>query len=56
MISRFIDYIKKNKYLVIIFIGVILRLVWIFAMPTYPETDFMWYHVRERKLLKEKDF
>jgi len=56
MISRFIDYIKKNKYLVIIFIGVILRLVWIFAMPTYPETDFMWYHVKGKEIAEGKDF
>lgn len=56
MISRFIDYIKKNKYLVIIFIGVILRLVWIFAMPTYPETDFMWYHVKGKEIAEGKGF
>ena len=56
MLSKFIEYIKKNKYLILIAAGVILRLIWVFAMPTYPETDFMWYHVKGVELSQGKGF
>ena len=36
----------KNPSLYIILIGIIARFAWIFYMNTYPETDFMWYHVK----------
>lgn len=56
MTSRIIDYIKRNNYILIILAGVILRLIWIFAMPTYPETDFMWYHVKGTEIAEGKGF
>ena len=30
----------------VIFLGIVIRFAWIFYMKTYPETDFMWYHVK----------
>lgn len=50
------DFIKKYHYLLIILVGVILRVVWIIVMPTYPETDFMWYHVKGVELSQGKGF
>jgi Gpi18-like mannosyltransferase len=56
MSKKTIDFIKKYHYLLLILAGVILRLVWIFVMPTYPETDFMWYHVKGVELSQGKGF
>ncbi|MFZ5987175.1 MAG: glycosyltransferase family 39 protein, partial [Bacillota bacterium] len=56
MISRTIDFVKKNSYILLILLGVILRLIWIYVMPTYPETDFMWYHVKGTEIAQGKGF
>ena len=40
----------------IIVLGIIFRIAWIFFMNTYPETDFMWYHVKGVELSKGMGF
>jgi len=56
MSQKTLDFIKKYHYLLIIFAGIILRLCWIFIIPTFPETDFMWYHVKGMELSEGKGF
>lgn len=56
MSQKTIDFIKKYHYLLIILAGVILRLAWIAIIPTFPETDFMWYHVKGVELSQGKGF
>ena len=56
MSQKTIDFIKKHHYLLVILAGIILRLVWIIVMPTYPETDFMWYHVKGVELSQGNGF
>jgi len=56
MSQKIIDFTKKYNYILIILLGIILRLAWIIAMPTYPETDFMWYHVKGVELSKGMGF
>lgn len=48
--------IFRSSAFYIILIGIILRLFWIFFMNTYPETDFMWYHVKALELSKGMGF
>ena len=40
----------------IIALGLLLRLIFILVVPTYPETDFMWYHMRGVELAQGKGF
>ena len=54
MIVKTLNCFKKRKYLALILVGIILRLIWVFAMPTFPETDFMWYHVKGLELSQGK--
>ncbi|MDQ2085280.1 glycosyltransferase family 39 protein [Herbivorax sp. ANBcel31] len=56
MNTKVIDFIKKYHFLILLSLGVILRLVWIFIMDTYPYTDFMWYHVKGVELSEGKGF
>ncbi|NMB33990.1 MAG: glycosyltransferase family 39 protein [Clostridium sp.] len=56
MIVKTLNCFKKRKYLALILVGIILRLIWVFAMPTFPETDFMWYHVKGLELSQGKGF
>lgn len=56
MSQKIIDFIKKYHYLLILLAGIILRLAWIIIIPTYPETDFMWYHVKGLELSQGKGF
>ena len=48
--------IFRNSIFYIILGGIILRFCWIFFMNTYPETDFMWYHVKALELSKGMGF
>ncbi len=56
MSHKTIDFIKKHHYLLIILAGIIARIIWIIVIPTYPETDFMWYHVKGVELSQGKGF
>jgi len=56
MLQKIINFTKKYHYILIILLGVILRLAWIIIMPTYPETDFMWYHVKGVELSQGMGF
>lgn len=56
MSHKTIDFAKKYHYILIILAGIVLRLAWIIFMPTYPETDFMWYHVKGVELSQGMGF
>ncbi|TYQ13343.1 UNVERIFIED_CONTAM: dolichyl-phosphate-mannose-protein mannosyltransferase [Acetivibrio alkalicellulosi] len=56
MNSKVLDFIKKNHFFLLMLIGVILRLVWVFVFPTYPYTDFMWYHVKGIEISQGQGF
>lgn len=56
MFSKILNFIKRNPIISIILVGVVLRLIWIFTINTYPETDFMWYHVKGMELSEGKGF
>ncbi len=45
---------KNNLFMLIILFGIIARIIWILIMPTYPETDFMWYFVKAKELAEGK--
>lgn len=49
--------LDSNKlFFYVISVGIIVRLLWVFLFNTYPETDFMWYHVKAVELSEGKGF
>lgn len=56
MKAKTFELLKKYDFPILLSIGVILRLLWIFLFPTVPETDFMWYHVKGVELSQGKGF
>lgn len=56
MNSKIISFIKKYNFIILFSIGVILRLIWVLIMDTYPYTDFMWYHVKAVEISQGKGF
>lgn len=46
---------EDTFFWVLLTTGVLLRLAWAF-FPTYPETDFMWYHVKAIELANGEGF
>lgn len=47
---------SRNMHLFIILGSIILRFIWIYYMKTYPETDFMWYHIKGVELSRGMGF
>ncbi|NLD49841.1 MAG: glycosyltransferase family 39 protein [Clostridiaceae bacterium] len=56
MKAKTFEFLKKYNFPILLAIGVILRLLWIFIFPTVPETDFMWYHVKGVEISQGKGF
>lgn len=56
MNSKIMNFIKKYNFIILFTIGVLLRLIWVLIMDTYPYTDFMWYHVKAVEISQGKGF
>ena len=56
MNSKILDFFKKHNFIILFSVGVILRLIWVLIMDTYPYTDFMWYHVKGVEISQGKGF
>lgn len=53
------SFIERNviKVLsIVVFLAIILRVLWILKVPSYPMTDFMWYHTKATELSQGKGF
>lgn len=47
---------SDKAFLVILLLGFLLRFMWCTYFPTYPETDFMWYHVKGAEIAQGQGF
>lgn len=52
----FKEVFREKPFVIILVIGFILRLSWCLYFPTYPETDFMWYHTKAVEISEGKGF
>jgi 4-amino-4-deoxy-L-arabinose transferase-like glycosyltransferase len=47
---------KDKMFLGIFLLGLLLRIFWVTLFPTYPYTDFMWYHVKGVEISQGQGF
>ena len=52
----FKEVFQEKPFVIILIISFLLRLSWCLFFPTYPETDFMWYHTKAAEISQGKGF